>query len=863
MEEKAWDSRTHDYPDILVSLSLLLEEDNFLSTFLRDILENMKKQKPIWSDTTLSMFSLLLNYGGPSAVELISKNFGGPHLSTVYTKTRQHVSVETILKPEAFALASVFYRNILKAEMELENLIFTIAIDATPILPLIRARGNMLVGFSSLDNIQISTAEDIIQAFKNKELKPAQQTYVIILTPLRSDIPYYILAAPPVTKGESHKTVETMMEDCLAWGIRNGINIVGLGADGDAKIRAYYQHQFLKNGDHLENMDNIFTIKRKDFMYHLPQITEHNIVQCPFPDPRHLIKKWRNQILNVRRLLILGSYSVQLEHLMEIADSELYKHRLGLWKTDIKVNDKQNVNAAVRLFQIEVRECLNEMNEHKFRGTICYLKLGSLLYQIYFSKDLSVGERIRYAWAVVQFVQLWRIWMQISGYNIDRNFISDQTFRDVLIAGHSFILFTKLHFESHRNQPFEPWTWGSNSCEEVFAKARCFVRTKNNFCHLEFLDICKRLQKVSEIEKNEKLKTKATMFVAKQNFMFEFHNLDKLLQDEMLQGDILAFEMVTEVEIHKLLLAKGVIKIKNDGRIEYKDPSFLYKTDRLGKHFNNEPDEMDLLSSDEVESLSETDIIHTVLSNDQQTVHSDDLQDIASTITDNALFDTDQIMETSNEQAILDELTSTTSASTKKQLHVSTHEELKESKTKYSNSYSIEPEDDSKKNTHVFHRGYWYQINQFIAWEQGKFYMPKQSRLNRFYSNYAVFDKFIPSEQDNSNTLKHNIVIASWKNDKYTLGFVRRIIRQSVRGKSAYPIFYWDKKGEKDVEIAIQMLNPNDHCNNGLCRLYTLSKKYIWITGNEFVTCVQGMSKDDEFLLQGDSYDQLKAGKTH
>ena len=52
--------------------------DDFLSKFLHDIVSNMEKRRPIWSETTLSVFSLLLNYGGPTTAELISKNFGGP-----------------------------------------------------------------------------------------------------------------------------------------------------------------------------------------------------------------------------------------------------------------------------------------------------------------------------------------------------------------------------------------------------------------------------------------------------------------------------------------------------------------------------------------------------------------------------------------------------------------------------------------------------------------------------------------------------------------------------------------------------------------------------------------------------------------
>ena len=245
VKDSGWHHNAN-YPEILLKLSILLEQDNFLSVFLKDILTNMEKRRPVWSEATLSMFSLLLNYGGPKTAELVSKIFGGPHLSSVYIKSRQLINVQTSFQPEAFLFAAKFYNQLLGNEKTLKDILFTIAVDATPVLPLVRAKGNCLVGFASSEKIEVSNAQDIINVFRNKELTTAQQVYVFILSPMRSDIPYFILAAPPVTKGENYNTVSLWMNNAVSWGERFGINVFGLGADGDSKVRSYYMKTFLK-----------------------------------------------------------------------------------------------------------------------------------------------------------------------------------------------------------------------------------------------------------------------------------------------------------------------------------------------------------------------------------------------------------------------------------------------------------------------------------------------------------------------------------------------------------------------------------------------------------------------------------------
>lgn len=265
--------------DSCIKRSLLLDQESTLSKFIGDLLKNLERHRPIWSESTLNLFSLLLNYGGPATVKLIKSNLGGPSISHVYVQARQTTPIETSLSELSFQAASRFSQNIL-AGPDLRSIMFSVAIDATPVLPLVRAKGNELLGFATNSKINVYTADDIIQAFKNKELTKVQQTYVIVLVPLRSDIPYYILAAPPVIKGENHRTVLEWLRKCKQWGNLHGLNIFGLGADGDSKIRSFYLNWYLKDNDN----ENRFSIDRRDFTFGLP-VDDETCLDCPFPDP--------------------------------------------------------------------------------------------------------------------------------------------------------------------------------------------------------------------------------------------------------------------------------------------------------------------------------------------------------------------------------------------------------------------------------------------------------------------------------------------------------------------------------------------------------------------------------------------------
>ena len=98
----------------------------------------------------------------------------------------------------------------------------------------------------------------------------------------------------------------------------------------------------------------------------------------------------------------------------------------------------------------------------------------------------------------VVFLRLWRKWLKIEKYDVNSNFISDQTYRDMIISGHSLILAFKVFAKYYPEAPFAPWLFGSDQCEKLFAKIRCFQKTKTNVALIEMIDICGRLRKLSE-----------------------------------------------------------------------------------------------------------------------------------------------------------------------------------------------------------------------------------------------------------------------------------------------------------------------------------------------------------------------------
>ena len=147
---------------------------------------------------------------------------------------------------------------------------------------------------------------------------------------------------------------------------------------------------------------------------------------------------------------------------------------------------------------------MKEWNDKETLATRAYLKMGYYLLQAYTARELMVQQCAKLAWAPLTFLRYWKAWIKVSGYDINNHFISQQTCDDTILAGHSLILSMRmfsLHFPNH---VFHPWTFGSQKCEELFGKLRCFCQGKPNLSMLDKLALASRVQKLEELKLGER-----------------------------------------------------------------------------------------------------------------------------------------------------------------------------------------------------------------------------------------------------------------------------------------------------------------------------------------------------------------------
>lgn len=49
-----------------------------------------------------------------------------------------------------------------------------------------------------------------------------------------------------------------------------------------------------------------------------------------------------------------------------------------------------------------------------------------------------------FAWVPVSFLRYWKAWLSITGFDIESNFVSMQTYEDFILSGHSIIMSMKI-----------------------------------------------------------------------------------------------------------------------------------------------------------------------------------------------------------------------------------------------------------------------------------------------------------------------------------------------------------------------------------------------------------------------------------
>lgn len=92
---------------------------------------------------------------------------------------------------------------------------FSLAVDATAVIPTLRIKGNTVYGLATESEVIATSAQDVIDIVKNSNIEKAKQANAFMLVPLQEHVPSFVLAISPVVNGKDYLTVDTWFNNAL------------------------------------------------------------------------------------------------------------------------------------------------------------------------------------------------------------------------------------------------------------------------------------------------------------------------------------------------------------------------------------------------------------------------------------------------------------------------------------------------------------------------------------------------------------------------------------------------------------------------------------------------------------------------
>ncbi|KAI0688683.1 hypothetical protein C8T65DRAFT_700472 [Cerioporus squamosus] len=191
----------------------------------------------------------------------------------------------------------------------------------------------------------------------------------------------------------------------------------------------------------------------------------------PVQDARHALKTLRNTIYTGCRLLTMGPEVVLYSHARRMAEENG-----PLYMRDVEKVDRQDDNAAARLFSGDALEWLSSHDEESHRGTAVYLFVYGELVDAHIGRTVDLAERLKMCFCAEFFTDLWEVFLRRAGYSKSRHFLSHQAAAIVRRLSRSYVQLLYL-FRDHLGGQFPllPWLLSSEPCEHSFGISRLII----------------------------------------------------------------------------------------------------------------------------------------------------------------------------------------------------------------------------------------------------------------------------------------------------------------------------------------------------------------------------------------------------
>jgi hypothetical protein len=208
---------------------------------------------------------------------------------------------------------------------------------------------------------------------------------------------------------------------------------------------------------------------------------------CMIQDSKHALKTFRNNLFSGARLLTIGNYTAIFQHIRDMA----FESGSPLYHRDVEKLDRQDDNAATRLFSADVLKYLSDHHPDCI-GEITYLFVFGELIDAYQNRHISHIERFKMVLRARYFLDAWEIFLAHSGYPKVQYFLSREAvdIARIIIEGYiSLVLVHRDHLPVVL--PLLPWLHSSEACEHVFGEARQIIK---DFAFLDFIYMVPKLR---------------------------------------------------------------------------------------------------------------------------------------------------------------------------------------------------------------------------------------------------------------------------------------------------------------------------------------------------------------------------------
>ncbi|KAF6765888.1 hypothetical protein DFP72DRAFT_996748 [Ephemerocybe angulata] len=294
-----------------------------------------------------------------------------------------------------------------------------------------------------------------------------------------------IVAALPISSKLDADQLFGLLKKLLDGLIDKGIRVVSYASDG-TEVERNVQKQLLNLGTPVDRVIKNPHTNRPDTRF---QFTIYRgQAMCIIQDSKHALKTLRNNLFSGARLLTFGNSVAAYRRIRELVDGP----GSPLPKRDVEKLDRQDDNAACRLFSAGVLEYLIEHHKEEATGEIAYLFIFGELVDAFQNRTMAHAERIQLALRARYFLDTWTAYLEVTEHSKAKHHLSRECLDilDILISG--LLALAIIHRDYVDGlAPLVPWLNSTEPCEHVFGSARKVIK---DFTFLDFIYMIPKLR---------------------------------------------------------------------------------------------------------------------------------------------------------------------------------------------------------------------------------------------------------------------------------------------------------------------------------------------------------------------------------